>query len=126
VTGLILDDLSDIEEQSLAEKMVTFASIARFIICDDLVPSGHIDELAICSERRFTTAILRVKGKPATAMQADIADDVSFMKAVEYDSDEELEVAVDQAVSWAQEIVKARSHNFNRKYTWRSPEKILR
>jgi hypothetical protein len=124
--GLILDDLPDIEEQSLAEKMVTFASIARFLICDDLVPSGHINELEICSERRFTTAMLRLKGRPSTAMQADIADGVSFMRAVEYESDDDLENAIDEGVRWAQEIVRTRSYNFNRKYSWRSPQKILR
>ena len=124
--GLILDDIPDIEEQSLAEKMVTFASIARFLICDDLVPSGHINELEICSERRFTTAILRLKGRPSTAMQADIADGVSFMRSVEYDSDNDLETAVAEGVKWAQEVVQIRSYNFNRKYSWRSPQKILR
>lgn len=123
--GLILDDLPDIEEQSLAEKMVTFSSIARFVICDDLVPSGHINELEICSERRFTTAILRLKGRPSTAMQTDIADGVSFMRAVEYECSDDLEDAVAEAVKWAQNVVRARSYNFNRKYSWRSPQNIL-
>ena len=126
LVGILLADLPDIEEQSLAEKMVTFASIARFVICDDLVPSGHINELDICSERRFTTTILRLNGRAATAMQADIADNVSFMKAIEYDSDDFLEEAVREAVEWAQETVTLRSRNFNRKYEWRSSQNVLR
>ena len=106
--------------------MVTFASIARFVICDDLVASGHINELDICSERRFTTAVLRLKGKASTAMQADIADDVLFMRAIEYESDDKLEDAVQAAVHWAQDTVTKRSQNFNRKYEWRNRQNVLR
>jgi hypothetical protein len=124
--GLIVDDLPDIEEQSLAEKVVTFASIARFVICDDIAASGHINELDICSERRFTTAILRRGGKGATLMQADIADDVSFMRAIDYQNDEDLEDAVRKGVLWAQETVVTRAQNFNRRYQWRSGQNVLR
>lgn len=124
--GLVLDENRDIEEQSLTEKMVTYASISRFVIDDDLAPSGHIKELEVCSAQRFTTAILRLKGRPSTAMQADIADDVTFMKAFEYESDADLEKTVGCAARWAEQVVVARSANFNRKYTWRNPYNILR
>jgi|GEM_PF-2732922 len=127
LVGLILDEYPDIEEQSLAEKMVTYASICRFVIVDDLVPSGHINELGICHERKFITAILREKGKPATAMQADIASDVSFIKQVDYASEGDLDDAVRQAVDWANKAVLDRASTLNRLYSdWRSPEKIMR
>jgi hypothetical protein len=124
--GVLVDDLPDIEEQSLAEKMVTFASIARFVICDDSTASGHINELDICSERRFTTAILRPKGRGATVMQADIADDVWFMRVIDYDGPDDFEAAVRRSVSWALGTVLLRSYNFNRRYQWRSGQNVLR
>ena len=127
IVGLILDEYPDIEEQSLSEKMVTFASISRFVIVDDLVPSGHIDELGICRERKFITAVLRQKGKPATAVQADIADEVTFLKQIDYESEEDLSQAVVEAVSWANRAVLNRAATLNRKYnTWRTPEKLMR
>jgi hypothetical protein len=61
--GLILDEHPDIEEQSLPSKMVTYASISRFVIIDDLVASGHNVELEICHQRKFVTAILRNEGR---------------------------------------------------------------
>jgi len=123
--GILLEDFPDIEEQSLPEKMVLFACIARYVLCDDSFPSGHIEELKICSDLRFTTAILRPKGMASTAMQADLDQCCDFMKAFGYDSGNRLSVLAD-ALSWADEKVRERSAKFNQTYGWRSPEKILR
>lgn len=113
--GLLLDNFPDIEEQSLPEKMVLFASIARFVLCDDSAPSGHIDELRICSGMRFTTAILRPLGRASTAMHADLAIDTDYMRAFQF---EELtfEEALVAALRWAEETVLDRSASFNRLY----------
>lgn len=124
--GLILDEYPDIEEQTLAEKMVTYASICRFVIADDIAPSGHIKELDICHDLKFITAVLRLKGRPATMMQADIDDDVSYIKEFDYEGEADLRQAVGQAASWADEAVIQRAQNLNRKYAdWRSPAKIM-
>ena len=124
--GLILDEYPDIEEQSLAEKMVTYASICRFVLVDDFVPSGHIFELAICQERRFVTAVLRSHGMAATAMQTDIAAEVSFIRTFDYESDAEFKEAVVKAASWANEAVNERAKRLNREYSgWRGPDKIM-
>jgi len=127
LVGLVLDEYPDIEEQSLAEKMVTYAAVSRFVIVDDFVPSGHIDELAICHERKFITAVLRLGGRATTAMQADLADDVTFIKEFAYAGDDELEVTALQAANWANGAVAERAKSLNRRYSaWRSPEKIVR
>jgi hypothetical protein len=123
--GLLLDNFPDIEEQSLPEKMVLFASIARFVLCDDSAPSGHIDELRICSEMRFTTAILRPLGRASTAMHADLAVHVDYMCAFQFE-EQTFDQALVDALRWAEEKVLERSASFNRLYGWRSPEKILK
>jgi len=123
--GVLLQDFPDIEEQSLPEKMVLFACIARYVLCDDSLPSGHIEELKICSDLRFTTAILRPQGMASTAMQADLDQSCDFIKAFGYDPSNRLSVLAN-ALSWADEKVRERSAKFNQTYTWRSPERILR
>lgn len=126
LTGLILDEYPDIEEQTLAEKMVTYASICRFVIADDNAPSGHIKELDICHDLKFITAVLRLNGHPATMMQADIDDGVSYIKAFAYEGDADFEQIIGRAASWADETVIQRAQNLNRKYaSWRSPAKIM-
>jgi len=125
-TGLILDEYPDIEEQSLPEKMVTYASICRFVIADDFLPSGHIEELSICSERRFVTAILRSNGRASTTMQASITDDVSFMREFSYALDAQLETTVLEAARWAHQSVTERAIMLNHKFSsWRGPNKMM-
>lgn len=124
--GLILDEYPDIEEQSLTEKMVTYASICRFVIVDDIAPSGHIKELSLCHDLKFVSAVLRLQGRPATAMQADVSDEVSFIKEFKYADDVSLASAITEAALWATSTVGERAQTLNRKYsTWRSPTKIM-
>jgi hypothetical protein len=124
--GMILDEYPDIEEQSLTEKMVTYASICRFVVVDDLVPSGHISELEICAQRRFVTAILRLQGKASNAMQADMSDDLPLMGEFSYEGDVELEAKVAEAAKWADTTVTERAMKLNRRYgAWRGPNKMM-
>lgn len=126
LTGMILDEYPDIEEQSLAEKMVTYASICRFVMVDDLLPSGHINELGICHERKFVTAVLRLGGRASTAMQADIGQGVDYIKVFDYESEGDFEKVVSAASAWANSEVEERSKELNRMYSsWRSPERIM-
>jgi hypothetical protein len=123
--GLILDEYPDIEEQSLPEKMVTYASICRFVLVDDFALSGHNLELAICHERKFVAAVLRSQGRATTAMQTDIGDEVSFLKVFKYESDAEIEGTVTEAATWANEAVNERAKRLNRDSDWRGPDKIM-
>ncbi len=126
LVGLILDEYPDIEEQSLTEKMVTYASVSRFVIVDDHAPSGHIKELDVCHDLKFITAVIREGGRPSTAMQADIGDEVSYIKEFQYHSEPEFEQVVSHALAWAEKAVLDRSRNLNLKYSaWRSPTKIM-
>lgn len=124
--GLILDEYPDIEEQNLTEKMVTYATICRFVVADDVAPSGHIKELEICHDLKFITAVLRERGMASTAMQADISDEVLFIKDFGYEPESDLTRVVHDAANWASETVIERSKTLNRKYSsWRSPQKLM-
>ena len=126
LVGLILDEYPDIEEQTLTEKMVTYAAFCRFVIVDDIAPSGHIKELDICHDLKFISAVLRMQGRPAPAMQADVGDEVSFIKEFSYEDDARLEQAVMDASTWADGAVMERAKSLNRKYSaWRSPTQIM-
>jgi hypothetical protein len=58
-------------------------------------------------------------------MQADIGDEVSFIKELDYELEAELGQLVEQAAAWASEAVSQRSQSLNRKYSgWRSPARI--
>ena len=118
-TGIIIKEISDIEIQSVEEKVNMLASLCRFIICENSVPSGHIDELKICAFNRYVTAILQEKGLGATMMQADYPLDYSFMKMFTYPSISDMDPVIDNAIKWAELKVEERRKYFNNLYGWR-------
>lgn len=117
--GIIVKDISDIEIQSIEEKVNMLASLCRFVICENTVASGHIDELKICANNRFVTAILQEEGRGATWMQSDYNVDYSFMKTFYYPSLKEINPVVDAAIEWAEQKIDERRLRFNDLYKWR-------
>lgn len=117
--GVIVKEIEDIDIQSVEEKVNMLGSISRFIICENSTPSGHIDELKICSLNRFVTAVIQQEGLGATWMQADYPLDYSFMKTFSYALMADIKVSVQQAVKWGEEKVRERAEMLNQLYTWR-------
>ncbi len=118
--GVVVKDITDIEIQSVEEKVNMLASLSAFVMCENSCPSGHIDELKICAQNRFVTAILQEEGRGATWMQADYSVDFSFINTFAYPNVDEIPQAVDKAVGWARMKIKERKEFFNRIYRWRS------
>ena len=116
---LVVKDISDIDIQSIEEKVNMLASLSRFVICDKSVASGHIDELKICANNRFVTAIVQQEGMGATWMQADYSKDFTFMKTFEYRDLTSIDSCVRQAAAWAEDKVQDRRQFFNNLYSWR-------
>ena len=119
--GIIVKEQSDIDIQSIEEKVNMLASLCRFVICDNSFPSGHIDELKICALNRFVTAVIQEKGKGATWMQSDYRFDFSFIEVFEYPDVGNIRRTVDKAVEWAERKLTDRKSFFDKLYTWRTP-----
>ncbi len=117
--SIIIKELKDIEIQSIEEKFNMYASLSKFVICDNSFSSGHIDELKICSINRFVTAIIQEKGRGATWMQTGYRIDYSFMEEFIYKDVNSIERAVDRAVIWAERKVRQRQNFLNKIYKWR-------
>lgn len=117
--GLVVKDISDIDIQSIEEKVNMLASLCRFVICENSVASGHIDELKICANNRFVTAIVQQEGMGATWMQADYSKDFAFIKTFTYRDVKSIDSCVRQAVDWAEDKVEDRRQFFNNLYNWR-------
>jgi hypothetical protein len=117
--AVTLDDFGDIHQQSVFEKMLMFGSLARFIVCDESEASGHLIELKACADIGFVTALLRPQGKSPTWMNADIAKDRAYMRAIAYETDEDLSKKVLEAVEWAESKIRERADYYNQEYPWR-------
>lgn len=118
--GIIVDDFKDIHQQSLYEKTLMLGSLARFVVCDEIVASGHLIELKACADIGFVTAILRNEGKPVTWMNSDIAAERTYMKIFSYCDNQPLREQVREAVRWCQQKVTERADFYNQHYPWRN------
>lgn len=118
---VLVSDFADIPQQSLYQKMLLLGSLSRFIICDESVASGHLIELQACADIKFVTALLRPHGKAPTWMNEDIAEGRDYMRVFPYESDQELERIIPEAITWAQKKVEEQAAYYNAKYPWRSP-----
>lgn len=118
--GILLKEYQDIEEQSIEEKMNMFGNLARFVICENSYPSGHIDELNICTRNRLITIILqekRIRGG-ATWMQSCYSKDFNFIKRILY-KPATLISAIDKALKIGEYLVAKRKRAFNKEYKYR-------
>ena len=116
-TSMLVKDLADIEQQSVEEKVLLLASLARFVVCDDATASGHIDELRILSGSRVPTAILNPIGAGGTWMQADYERDFSFMRRFEYR--DEPDETLHELCRWAEQWIIDRRAYLDGRYPWR-------
>lgn len=115
--SVLVKDLPDIPEQTVEEKVALLASLCSFVVCDDAVPSGHIDELHMMSQLRIVTAILSPEGAGGTWMQADYDLDRSFLRRFRYASSPEDSLHL--ATDWALTQQAERRQHLNGLYPWR-------
>jgi len=118
--GILLKDYPDIEEQSIEEKMSLFGHLAKFVICENSIPSGHIDELNICTRNRLVTVILQKESiiGGATWMQACYPIDFAFVKKFFYNTNS-FNTVIDKAVKMAESLVAKKKRALNKEYKYR-------
>lgn len=102
---LLADHPSDPE--SLEAKFLSFAAISRFVVYEATLPSGGIDEFAICKNNQEITAVLHEQGRMATAMQNHYAAEHTFIKFFPY-PDGGLPAELRKACEWADTAVSER------------------
>jgi GAF domain-containing protein len=118
--GLLVKEHPEIKECTNEDKVLFLLSISRFVICEDSFPSGHIDELKICSLNRIITARLRKEGEGSTFMQADYSYDQNYIKDLIYHDNKTLEKSVNDSVLWANKYLSDKVERLRNIYPWRS------
>ena len=116
---VVMRDLPEIKEISYEGKMIRVASNCRFLLAEDSLPSGHIDELNFCRLCEFITGTLKQVGYGSTWMQAHYPSQYTFIERFCYENDASkvkdplcekryntLELAAEAAIEWAESIIK--------------------
>jgi len=114
----LIIDLPDIPSMSGTDKVELWAKAARFSVMIDRDPSGHISEYETLKKTNCILAFLRKKGEGSTSMiGSDHLVDLNYFNLFEFD-DSPIEV-LNEAIEWAEGIVKKREEIYGDEYPWR-------
>lgn len=120
--GITLDDFTDIEDQTLEEKLILYASLSKFVLCLDINPAGHYVELITCARCGFITSIILGgkygEGFTSSFMISDLAIRNSFIRFTEI-KDDDISFAIEDSIKWAEEEARRKANLLNGQYPWR-------
>lgn len=118
--SILIRDEKEYGHETVEQKLLRIAMSTRFIIVEDSIAAGQIDELSILARSRAIVAILREHGRGGTWMQSDY--DLDF--PVQYfgysvDIPNDLYRSVTRAVDWADSKLRNRRQLLDSRYPWR-------
>lgn len=115
---LLIKKQPEVETITNEEKMLAYASLARFIIIEKSEAAGQIDEAKICAFNRLPSIWIQKEGTGDTWMQGDYEVDFKSIKTFKYD-DSSLEKCLDQGIDWVEGYLKEKANQLNTLYPWR-------
>jgi hypothetical protein len=114
----LLEELPEHPSMSMEEKVRFWSSATRFSVMIDREPSGALVEYQLLKDGRVVLALLRQKGEFSTRMIGDEPlVDMNYIRIFEFETSP-LEV-IDEAIAWAEEVVKKRINAYGKLYPWR-------
>lgn len=121
--ALLVSDLPGLPAQTLAQKVVTLGSLARFVIMDDAEKSGHLMELELCKANNWITVILRPDAVASSAMGLGVSVLSKVILETTYPAGMPND-ALPGAINWAERIFKEVGAELKKIYPW-GPESLL-
>jgi hypothetical protein len=117
--GFTLEDVKEVPEYDLRQKLTAIAPVCRFVLVDDSSRSGHTAELPIIDGLRVVAVVLRHGQSRPTFVTRGLDTTSKVIKEYEY-NDTDLETVLCHAVAWAESTMKALQCSLSRIYPWRA------
>jgi hypothetical protein len=114
-----LQDVKELSEYDLRQKLTAIASVCRFVVVDDSSRAGQAAEIPIIDFLRVVTIVLRLRGSDSTFVNRPLEATSKVIKEAEYD-DNDLEQILDESIRWAESQIGDLSQQYARAYPWRS------
>lgn len=118
---ILIKKQPEVETITNEEKMLAYASLARFVIIEKSEAAGQIDEAKICAFNRIPSIWIQKEGFGDTWMQGDYEVDFKNIKTFNYE-DSSLEQCLDQGINWVEGYLKEKTVQLNALYPWRSEQ----
>lgn len=115
-----VDKFDDIPRQDIRAKVLTLASICRFVLVDDSSKAGQLTEIPLLEQARTPSAILRKTGSYSSAMTRGIGGSYSLLRTYTY-NDEDVAGVVETAANEAEAMVRVLEQELDEEYkAWRA------
>ncbi|MBZ5609489.1 MAG: hypothetical protein LAP38_14605 [Acidobacteriia bacterium] len=116
----LVKDVPDIFASDLQQKVMILGGLARFVIIDDSSASGHLSEIQIAQQNRWTTVLLRARGMHSSWMTAGLSFTSNVISEQEFDPLAP-HIGVEKAVAWAESQINDLDRKYKKLYPWRLP-----
>jgi hypothetical protein len=119
----LVEDLPELEEKSLKQKVALAMLMSKFNIMIDREPSGHLVEYEIARRQGSVMARL-VPKRGGSTMMIEGEEETDSENCSKFEFSKDPEGVLDSAIEWAEERVEERREAFNEKYPWRDTTKV--
>lgn len=117
---LFADEIPDLREQDLRQKIMLLALACRFVLIEDSTKAGQLTEVPLVELVRQVTIILRASGARSSFMTAGVSQTSAVVLEREYD-DGTIEAVLAESVRWAEEQLERLGDVFDEQLPWRQP-----
>ncbi len=115
---ILIKDIPDHPHYDLRQKVIAVAAISRFVVIDDSSKSGHLLEVELCKQSNWVTILLRAGGAVGSWMTAGASHHSNVILEKPYDI-RFPQIAVAEAVDWAENKLRELKTKFDNTYPWR-------
>lgn len=119
---LFVKDITDNPHQDLTQKVTLLGGLSRFVVVDDSSKSGHLAEIPICKNNNWVTVLLHAEGHHGSWMTAGASHQSNVILEKTYDPTSP-EIAILEAIAWADKKVLELEDKFANTYPWRGISK---
>lgn len=114
-----VDEIEDVPQHSLHTKVVTLASVCRFVVVDDSSRSGHLTEIGLLRNVDTPIIHLQEEGSDTSSMTLGLDFRGSHFLTRTY-TDASLRLILHDCVQWAEQRIRDTEKQFNEVYrSWR-------
>lgn len=117
---IFADDIPDVREHDLRQKVLLLALTCRFIVIEDSSPAGQLAEVPIVEMARAVAIVLRRRGSHSSWMTVGPSHTSSVIQEVEYD-DTSLRTVISDGTQWAETQLERLGRTFDERLPWRHP-----
>ncbi|MGA2307832.1 MAG: hypothetical protein ABSH29_27135 [Acidimicrobiales bacterium] len=116
---ILADEIPDIRELDLRQKILMLSLACRFVIIEDSVPAGQMTEIPLVEFSRAVVIVLRRTDSHSSWMTQGVSATSNVILEREYDDGNAGQV-LGEGVAWAEQQIERLGRHFDDQLPWRT------